>query len=136
MRALLAAALLVPSAVLAVEYECKVERKVDQERVYSDEQLRKGKFSARIRDDGKTATISRCSYAASEQKVTCDSYDVDKVADDETWDQDGDKWVTRKIKKYYRFRGQYDVQVFPDLSFVENNGRGGIAYGRCRVVSP
>ena len=42
----------------------------------------------------------------------------------------------QKIKKYYRFRGQFDVQLFPSLFFVENNGRGGIAFGKCRVVSP
>lgn len=41
-----------------------------------------------------------------------------------------------KIKKYYLFRSQFDVQLFPDLSFLENNGRGSIAYGQCRLVSP
>ena len=41
-----------------------------------------------------------------------------------------------RIKKYYVFRSQFDVQVFSDLSFLENNGRGDIAYGKCEVVAP
>jgi hypothetical protein len=34
---------------------------------------------------------------------------------------------------YYLVRGQFDIQVFNDLSFVENNGRWGVAWGRCAV---
>ncbi len=41
-----------------------------------------------------------------------------------------------RIKKFYVFRSQFDVQVYPDLSFIENNGRGGIAFGTCSVVAP
>ena len=58
--------------------------------------------------------------------MTCDRYPMDKVVLDENV----------KIKKYYLFRSQFDVQLFADLLFIENNGRGGIAFGRCRVVAP
>ena len=75
---------------------------------------------------GDTVFVSRCSYAASVQKVTCDRYKMDKVVFDKNV----------QIKKYYLFQSQFDVQIFRDLSFVENNGRGGIAFGKCRVVAP
>jgi hypothetical protein len=39
------------------------------------------------------------------------------------------------IKKYYLFKSQYDFQLYEDLSFVENNGRGGISYGICSVIN-
>jgi hypothetical protein len=26
--------------------------------------------------------------------------------------------------------------MFSDLSFVENNGRGGVSYGKCALTSP
>ena len=58
--------------------------------------------------------------------VTCDRYEVDKIMFD----------ANAKIKKFYLFGSQADVQIFSDLSFVENNGRGSVAYGKCRVIAP
>ena len=118
--------LLFPKLATAVEYECKVERKLDTEHVYTQVQVQKGQFSLRIEENGNSATVSRCSFSASAQEVTCDRYPMDKVVFDENV----------KIKKYYLFRSQFDVQLFADLLFIENNGRGGIAFGRCRVVAP
>ena len=37
------------------------------------------------------------------------------------------------VSKYYYFLGQFDVQVFLDGSFIENNGRGALAFGRRNV---
>jgi hypothetical protein len=139
MKPLIAMLVAFPLIALAVEYDCTVETKFDGERLYSKEQLRDGQFSVRIQDDGQTAAISRCSFTPSRQKVTCDRYDVDRIAVDEVMDADPalpGQYRKMKIRKYYRFRGQFDVQVFPSLTFVENNGRRGIAYGTCRVVSP
>ncbi|WP_281970147.1 MULTISPECIES: hypothetical protein [unclassified Polynucleobacter] len=59
-----------------------------------------------------------------ECKVTCDRYSVDRV--------EVDKFVG--IKKFYFFKGQFDVQLFPDMNFVENNGRGGVSYGKCEKL--
>jgi hypothetical protein len=67
--------------------------------------------------------VERCSFAPSQSRVTCDPYVVDHVAYD----------AVIKATKYYLFRGQFDVQVFNNLSFLENNGRGGVAWGRCAV---
>ena len=123
---LLLVALLSPYLALAVEYNCNVEKKLDSERMYTAEQVEKGQFSVKIEESGSGTFVSRCSFSPSTNRVTCDRYQGDKVMFDENL----------KIKKYYVFRSQFDVQLFPDLSFVENNGRGGIAYGKCRVISP
>ena len=110
----------------AVEYDCKVAKKVDTAATYTARQLEKGQFSVKIEDSSGGAFVSRCSFTDSANKVTCDRYQVDRVEFDEKV----------KIKKYYVFRSQFDVQIFSDLSFVENNGRGGVGYGQCRVVAP
>jgi hypothetical protein len=77
----------------------------------------------RIKDEQKPE-LERCSYSTSQSKVTCDRYSVDRV--------EVDKFVG--IKKFYYFKGQFDVQLFPDMNFVENNGRGGISYGKCEKL--
>jgi hypothetical protein len=118
--------LCMPGFVAAAEYDCKVGKKVESEATYTAHQIEKGQFSVKVEESGGGTFVSRCSLSQSANKVTCDRYQVDKVVFDENV----------KIKKYYVFRSQYDVQLFSDLSFVENNGRGGIAYGKCRVVAP
>jgi hypothetical protein len=112
--------------VHAVEYRCKVEKKLNFENVYSQPQIKKSQFSVIIEERAGSAFLSRCSFSPSAEKVTCDRYEVDKIVFDEHV----------KIKKYYVLRSHFDVQVFPDLSFVENNGRGDIAFGKCNVVAP
>ena len=118
--------LCVPALTHAAEYRCKVEKKFDNEHVYSAAEIEKGQFSVQIEEKGNIAFISRCSFAPSATGVTCDRYQVDKMAFDENV----------KIKKYYVFRSQFDVQLFPNLLFIENNGRGSIAYGRCSLIAP
>ena len=118
--------LCVPTFAAAAKYDCKVEKKFDSENTYTANKIEKGQFSVKIEDSGGGAFVSRCSLSPSANKITCDRYQVDKVVFDEKV----------KIKKYYVFQSQFDVQLFSDLLFVENNGRGGIAYGKCRVVAP
>lgn len=110
----------------AVEYNCNVEKKFSSNYTYSLPELEKGQFSVKIVDEGESAILSRCSFVLSANKVTCDSYKVDSVFFD----------VNAKIKKYHVFRSHFDVQVFSNLHFVENNGRGGIAFGKCVVTAP
>jgi hypothetical protein len=110
----------------AVEYDCKVDKKFDPEITYTADQIKKSQFSVEIEEASSGSYLSRCSFSPSANKVTCDRYQVDKIVlDDDV-----------NIKKYYVFRNQFDVQLFSNLSFVENNGRGGIAYGKCEVVVP
>ena len=115
-----------PFTAQAAEYHCQVQQKFNSEHKYTQSQIEKGQFSVRIEENGSAAFVSRCSYTPSEQKVICDRYAVDKVVQDSHM----------KIKKYYVFRSQFDVQLWPSLAFVENNGRGGIAFGKCTVVAP
>ncbi len=119
-------ALCLPSFTEAVEYSCKVGKKVEAETTYTEHQIATGKFSVKVEESDSGAFVSRCSFSPSANKLTCDRYQVDKSVFDETV----------KIKKYYVFKSQFDIQIFSDLSFIENNGRGGIAYGKCQVVAP
>lgn len=113
----------IPSLVHSTTYDCKVTRKVGPENIVSDSELKKWKFSIKIHDISKPE-LERCSYSTSVDKVTCDKHSVDKV--------ETDKFVG--IKKFYNFRSQFDVQLYPDMRFVENNGRGGISYGTCEKL--
>lgn len=109
----------------AVTYDCRVDKKVEPGFEYSKKQVSEGMFSVLIKD-GAQPTLSRCSFAPSQKKVTCDEYAVDKTVENENVG----------IKKYYVFKSQFDVQIFSSLRFVENNGRGGIAFGQCAVLKP
>ena len=113
-------------AVSGAEYECPVSRKIDSERNYPDSNLQKYTPSVKIKENGDYATVSRCSFQPSANQVTCDDYNVDFIAQD--------KYVGHK--KYYMFYNQFDVQLFADLSFIENNGRATISYGKCILTRP
>jgi hypothetical protein len=106
---------------LANSYVCKVTRKVGPENTVSDGELKKWQFSVKIHDNSKPE-LERCSFAPSQNKVTCDKYTVDRV--------EVDKFIG--VKKFYYFRGQFDVQLYQDMAFVESNGRGGISFGKCK----
>ena len=101
---------------------CIVQNKLDvfTGNVYPAEQLKSMQFSLRL--DTEAQTISRCSFQKSVTAVTCDTYNIDKVTL-------AGGFVD--IKKYYYFTGQYDLQIFNNSEFVENNGRGSIATGIC-----
>ena len=111
---------------LSADFLCIVDEKYDFGKVYSKIEVDKWKFSAKIEDHGTSAFVSRCSYTNSVGQVTCDRYKADRIEYDENVN----------IKKYYIFRSQYNIQLFKDLSFIEDNGRGGISYGKCQIISP
>ena len=115
-----------PSLSNAVEYYCNVELKRDHDHIYSQTDLLKWKWGVKIVDAGDNAEISRCSFSSSADAVTCDDYVAVYIHSD----------PYTGIKKYYYFRGHFDVQIFTDLSFIENNGRGSIGRGRCKVTRP
>ena len=115
-----------PSLSNAVEYYCNVELKRDYDHIYSQTDLQKLKWGVKIVDAGDNAEISRCSFSSSADAVTCDDYMADYIHSD----------PYTGIKKYYYFRGHFDVQLFTDLSFLENNGRGSIGRGQCIVTRP
>ena len=107
-------------------YQCPVSEKYDAGgNVYTQEMIDKYKYSVNVLDMGETAILERCSYSSSEGKVTCDRYEVDYIQRDDYVD----------TVKYYYFSGQFDVQIINDSLFIENNGRGGIAFGNCEDKS-
>jgi hypothetical protein len=115
-------AFITSNTVYAFTYDCQVSKKFDSERSYSQAEIEKWKFSIKI-IDLSPPQLARCSHSTSTNSITCDTYKVDKVSVDEHIN----------AKKFYHFSSQFDVQLFRDLSFIENNGRGGFAYGKCLV---
>lgn len=108
----------------AEEYFCPVSKKLSSNGSYSTAQLQKWMFSVKIKHMGDAAIISRCSFASSAGAVTCDNYKADAIYEDPYTGH----------KKFYYFSGQFDVQIFDNLNFIESNGRGDIAFGKCDVV--
>ena len=115
--------LLISTNVFSSSYDCVVSRKTDFDNEIPLSIIQKYKYSVKIKDTTKPE-LERCSFTPSEKKITCDRYSVDRV--------EVDKYVG--IKKFYYFTGQFDVQLYPDMKFVENNGRGGISYGKCEKL--
>lgn len=100
---------------------CVVEKKLDSERIYSQADLNRFQFHVELLSEDDHVTLRRCSFAPSHGRVTCDDYTADHVVRD----------PIPGIQKFYHFRSQFDVQVFSSGSFIENNGRGSIAFGSC-----
>ena len=109
--------------VSAASFYCPVDSKWDEEKHYSTEELIKYQFSLRIIGQNGKTVLQRCSFSPSRKIVDCDDYTVDHVQID----------PDTSIKKYYYFKGHFDVQVFPNGKFIENNGRGTFASGTCQI---
>tara|TARA_B100001093_G_C26186531_1_gene742050 strand:+ start:22 stop:405 length:384 start_codon:yes stop_codon:yes gene_type:complete len=125
MRAALAVILLtIVTQAGAAEYECDITKKFDAENQYTASHFEKWQFSIRVKDYGDKAILSRCSFSSSAGRVTCDDYEATLVNSD----------PIAGHKKYYYFYGHFDVQIFANLNFVENNGRGSIGFGKCKLV--
>lgn len=106
-------------AAVTYELECLVDRKLDRQTEYSRNRINEMRWSVIIRHhDEEYATVSRC-----DSKAPCDDYRVDHF----------EFTKNVNVSKYYYFRGQFDVQVFGDGRFIENNGRGTLAFGQCNV---
>lgn len=118
---------------LTATLDCVVEKKVGPKHVYSASELSREQARVVVEDDASGAVLSRCSFAASAGRVTCDRYAVDRVEESK---RVGDGGKIELFKKYYLFRSHFDVQVFADKSFIENNGRGLIAFGTCSEAPP
>ena len=104
-------------ADVTYELECLVDRKIDRQTEYSRSRIDEMRWSVVIRHYGQEyATISRC-----DSKAPCDEYRVDHF----------EFTKNVNVSKYYYFQGQFDVQVFGDGRFIENNGRGTMAFGKC-----
>ena len=106
----------------AATFDCRVEQKFDSGGVHAAESLKafRPRVVVHVTEDG--AQLLRCSISPSAGGVeTCDEYEVDHIVSD----------GRVGVSKYYYFEGQFDMQIFPDGYFVENNGRGTVSFGRC-----
>ena len=122
--AFVAMMLMIGSQAGAAEYKCAVTKKLGAEHNYTAADLNKWQFSVRVKDYGDKAILSRCSFSSSAGRVTCDDYEATLVNSD----------PTAGHKKYYYFRGHFDVQIFANLDFVENNGRGSIGFDKRKLM--
>jgi hypothetical protein len=129
----------------AVTYFCEPTKKSHPKmEEYADDYFEKHKISSKLEENEDKEFITRCSFEPSKGKETCDRLEVDKIVQSKVYrevvpSENKDELGLMKyvyIKKYYFFSGQFDFQIFPDLSFIENNGRGGILFGKCKVISP
>lgn len=118
-----AALAFMPSPVDAENLECVVERKFNAHGERSADDLARWQFGVRIIQLPSAVILQRCSWSSAHERITCDSYEAERV---EVAPGSG-------IMKFYSFAHQFDVQVWPTGEFVENNGRGSIAFGTCEL---
>lgn len=117
---LIVALFLTPQVSYAAYTECKVTKKVHPTGVYTQEYINRVKPSV-ILSKSETKTIfARCDLDG------CDTYTVDMIK------MSG---FFNPAKKYYHFKSHFDVQIFQDMTFIENNGRGSISFGKCEMVT-
>ena len=116
--------ILISTSSFGLTLECNVLNKYSHKGKYSQANLQKYNPSIKIEFAGDKYYVSRCSYETIANKITCDKHKMDKaVVDDFT-----------SYIKLYQFSSQFDVQLFTDKSFVENNGRSSVSYGTCEVT--
>ena len=117
-------AILISTSSFALTLECDILNKYSNKGKYSQANLQKYNPSVKIKFAGDKYYVSRCGYESIAKKITCDKYKMDKAVVDN---------FTSYIKLYH-FSSQFDVQLFSDKSFVENNGRTSISYGNCKAT--
>jgi hypothetical protein len=111
----------------ALIYDCRVNKKFDSERIYTAQDLETYRPRVLIDLTQDAAYVRRCSISIINGGVeTCDKYKADYAAFDANAD----------VSKFYVFESQFNVQLFSDGSFIEDNGRGTISFGTCNRLVP
>ena len=108
-----------------VEYRCPVTRKYDFDTTYSSEEIKEGQFSTRLKELPDGFSLFRCAFSHFAGKVDCTRYKVDRVEVNQDL----------QVKKYYAFGSQFNLQIFSDLKSVEDDGVGGLQYGKCELIA-
>ena len=90
--------------------------------------VKKHKPFTKVVDTGTAFRIERCSISFITNLHNCDSYEADR------YEIDINPVSNLKIKKFYVFSDQYDIQIFSNLSYIDNNGRGALLIGKCVVL--
>ncbi|MGR6873539.1 hypothetical protein ACU6U9_14805 [Pseudomonas sp. HK3] len=117
--------ILVSHNSLANEYHCKAVEKYSFSIKYTKDIMSLGQFSTRIEEIKKNTYLSRCSmsFKFRPPEIRCVRYLVDKI--------EYDKNI--RNKKYYIFKEKIDFQIFSDFSSIENDGKGSVQFGECKV---
>lgn len=100
---------------LGLNLYCTTIRKIESNGDYTQEKLDKYQFGTRLEWDSKSnkVYISRCGNSPITKKIECNRYLIDR---------------------FYLFNSQFNFQLFPDLTSIEDNGRGGISYQNCKLM--
>lgn len=107
--------------VIADYYFCWVTKKLNPSYGFSEAEIKKNKFSVKIEDHKEKSFLSRYSILPGEEKISCDRYEIDMRVNGEHVG----------VIKFYVFRSLLDIQLFRDMTFVQNNGRKGISFRFC-----
>ncbi len=70
------------SGTATAEFRCDATRKIDPEGAWTVQRLREGDWHVLIEESASGSYISRCSFSPSQQRLTCDRYEVDRVERD------------------------------------------------------
>lgn len=104
---------------------CTTIRKIERTQEYTKQQLEKYQFATKLEwYPNKESYLSRCGFSPLTKKIDCDRYLIDKIEED----------PNVHIYKFYVFRSQFNFQLFPDFTSIEDNGRGGLAYQDCKLI--
>lgn len=109
----------------ATSYKCEPEfQTVFGSRVENNDFLKVFKPYTFVHSEA-SGSVERCSRSYTQNQHVCETYKVDRFEND----------ANVQVKKYYVFTSQYDIQIFKDLSYIDNNGRGGMLYGKCKIIN-
>jgi len=120
----LALSLLIVGGVVhaqAATYACRVTDVWSPLVIPEADYLERIRPTVRVEESLQGAVVTRCARDPAWKRVDCQRIEIDWV----------DVNAGAGSRKYYRFAEHYDLQIFFDRSFVENDGRGVVYHGQC-----
>lgn len=124
------------------EYTCIATSIDDWSGEWPKERIKKWKPNSKIKVHGwgslEPGTISRCSLSPETEKNSCDVYKIDYKKNASINQSNLIKLKIFHELKLYNYKAQMDIQIFTDphglISYLENNGDGGISRGKCQKI--
>jgi len=112
-------------AARAAEYDCRVTDVWSPLVVPEVEYLERVQPTLHLSDTDAGVFVTRCARDPARKETHCERIQIDWVTRDDA----------RATRKFYRIDRQYDLQLFFDRTFVENDGNGTVYHGRCNAVA-
>ena len=119
--ALLAVLTLAGAPIHAATYECRVTDVWSPLVIPEADYLARHRPTVRVEEAAQGTVVTRCARDPAWKRMECQRIEIDWV----------DANAGDGSRKYYRFAIHYDLQIFFDRSFVENDGRGVVYHGQC-----